>query len=436
MTAWASLSPLVQDLSLTLALLLPVVLLWAVLRRGTTPGPLIAALLWRYRGTNLLFILLIALSVAVSVALLQQERGLRDASARAANKFDMIVSPPGSEMTMMLATVYLQPTVSDLLDGATFGAIASDPRIAMAAPLAFGDSYEGAPVVGTTPQFVDYFTEGALKGRPFQATDEAIVGAEVPLTLGARFTPAHGHGAAADTEAHHGAEVTVVGRMAPTGSPWDRAILMPIEAVWQTHGLADGHAPERAGQIGPPFDPAFFPGTPAVVVKAKALWQTYALRTDFTRDSRMMAFFPGAVLNQLYGVLGDVRRAVSALALVSQAMVAAATLAALGILMRLFRRPLAVLAALGAPSRFILSVIWSYCATLITLGVTLGFALGISGTGLISRLLSQRLELAISPSLGWSEVHLAAAFLAISCLFALLPALWTSRQPILENLRR
>ena len=102
--------------------------------------------------------------------------------------------------------------------------------------------------------------------------------------------------------------------MAPTGTPWDRSILIPVETVWETHGLANGHAPSDEGRIGPPFDAEHFPGTPAVVVRASELWANYALRSEFTLDGETMAFFPGTVLSNLYIVMGDVRQSMPKLA--------------------------------------------------------------------------------------------------------------------------
>ena len=62
----------------------------------------------------------------------------------------------------------------------------------------------------------------------------------------------HRGAAEAAAEAAHRHEVAgarVVGRLPRFGSAWDRAILVPIEAVWEVHGLGNGHAED--GRIGP-----------------------------------------------------------------------------------------------------------------------------------------------------------------------------------------
>ncbi len=239
--------------------------------RGLAPYDLALALLRRFVGINLVFVALIALSVALGAGLSTQERRLRQASARASEKFDLVVAATGSETTTMLAAVYLQPSDMALLDGAAYDAIARIEGVALAAPIAFGDSHDGAPVLGKAAEFLPRLGGTLAEGCTFATANEAVVGAFEGLEPGQTLTPAHGMDPVPDDagreEHHDGYSYTVVGRMAPTGSPWDRAILVPVEGVWAVHGLSNGHAP-AANHIGPPFDPAHMPGTPATLIKA------------------------------------------------------------------------------------------------------------------------------------------------------------------------
>ncbi|WP_108260075.1 FtsX-like permease family protein [Mangrovicoccus ximenensis] len=432
---WASLPALAQDILVTLALLSPLAVCAAVLLRGFAPLPLVRAVLFRFRWANLIFVLLIAVSVGMGIGVIAQERGLRRGMALAADKFDLVVSAPGSEMTMMLATVFLQPSDVPLLGGRIYDEIARHENVDIAAPLAFGDSYGESPVVGTTADFVTHLGDGRLEGRIWQHHSEAIAGAASGLAIGDSFTPAHGAGAGADAHAHEGQGFTVTGLLPRSGTPWDRALLIPVEAVWEVHGLANGHAPERADQIGPPFDPDYFPGTPAVLVKAEALWANYALRSEFTRDAETMAFFPGTVLSELYRVMGDLRQAMSLMSAVTQILVAASVLLGLFILTRLFQRQTAMLRALGAPARFVMAVIWSYGATLLCAGTAAGIAAGYAAAAALSRIVTLRTDMLVEATITWPEIHLAAGFLAATSLLSLLPALVVLRQPVAEGLR-
>ncbi|MGG7566542.1 ABC transporter permease [Rhodovulum sp. DZ06] len=471
---WDRLPLDVQDGAVALALLAPGLLAGALACRGLRPWTAARALLRRNRGLNLLLAGLMALSVGLGAALTAQERALREGAARAADPFDVIVAAPGDRISLMLAAVYLEPTDAPLLGGEVLARLQADPRAALVAPIAFGDSVGGAPLVGSTAGFVARMG-GVAEGRVFETRAEAVVGALSPLAPGASFTPAHGAAGAADEHAHEGEAFTVVGRLAPTGSPWDRAVVVPVEAVWDVHGLADGHAPgaeaeadhaedhaghdhadhdeqddhgthadhgheahdahdARARLIGPPFDPAYFPGTPAFLVSGDTLWANYALRNDYDRDGAM-AFLPGAELARLHGVLGDVRRLMSLMAGAAQALVAAGALAGLAALARLFAPRLALARALGAPRRYTLAVMWSYAAALVGAAALLGLPIGWAGAQLASSLVAERTGVAMEAALGWPEIRLAAAFFSSAAVLALAPAALALRRDPREDLR-
>ena len=430
---WSALPANAQDVLLLVLLLSPAILVGIAVVRGYRPVALVGAMLWRYRFTNALFVALIAVSVGIGVGLIAQERGLRKGTARAAEKFDLIVSAPGSEVQMLLAAVYLQPVDVPLLDGPTYDRIARHENVALAAPIAYGDSFGSSPVIGTTADFVAHLTGDLAEGRVFASVVEAVAGSAVPLALGQGFEPAHGVGAGAEHGAHAGHELTIVGRMLPTGSPWDRAILVPVESVWSVHGLATGHAPGD-DRIGPPFVPERFPGTPAVLVRAEQLWANYALRSEFTTE-RTMAFFPGAVLAGLHSMLGDVRQVMSVMAILTQVLVTAGVLAGLVILTRLYARRLALLRAIGAPDRFVFAVVWCYAAALIGAGAALGVLVGIAAVGAISWLVTARTDILVQATLAWPEFHLVAGFVSLTVLLALMPAFMAVSRNVITDLR-
>ena len=428
---WLSLPNLVQDLAVLIGGLVPLALLSALLFRGFRPKRLILGLLHRYVWASLAFTTLIAVSVAMGVGVLAQERALRFGTAAAAEKFEMIISPPGSDVTMMLATVYLQPGFAGLIPGETFVEIAEDPGTTLVAPLAFGDSVGGAPVVGTTHDFLTHLTGTDLP--PWTGEMQAIVGSKTDFAVGDVLQPTHGvHGDVGET---HDVDIEVIARMPETGSPWDAAVVTPIESVWSIHGLANGHAPDNPVQLGPPYDAAYFPGTPAIIVTAESLGQIYTLRSRYTREGETMAFFPGAVLNRLHGTLGDVRQVMSVLTLLTQGLVAIAVLLGLFILSQLFQRQMAVLRALGAPNRFVVAVLWGFAMGLIVAGVLAGIVLGYGAAAVISSILSERTGVQINAILGWPEFHILALFLGLAAFAALLPAWGALRRPVVDALR-
>jgi len=398
------------------------------------PWPVIRAALVRYRFSALAFVVLVAAGVALAVAILSQERALRSGSTRAADRFTLIVAPPGSRTDALFAGVYLRPGSSQLLSPQLTSALLNDSRAAFVSPLAFGDSHHGAPVVGAIAALVEHLSGGLAAGRMFGTRQEAVVGASSALHVGDRFRPAHGvhhagaqYGGDDDLDAHD-MELTVVGRMRPTGSPWDRAVVVPIETVWTLHQLPTGHA-ARSAQLGPPFDRASTPGIPAAVVHTAKVATAYQLRSAYT-GKESMAFFPAEALLQLYSILGDMRQLMSLLALVTQALVLLAIVSSVFILFRLLAPQFVTLRALGAPRRYVFAIAWGFTTVLVGTGVLAGLAGGYALSFAISSGLARVTGISLQPRLGEAEMLTAAAIFGIGLVLAALPAWRIQRAPL------
>src|SRR5262245_16862653 len=104
------------------------------------PFPLVLAELRRNVSGGVAIVALIAIAVALGVAVTAQERALRQASARAADRFDLIVGAPGSPTQLVLTTVYLQPASLELLSAEVLPRLAREPGVAAVAPVAITDS--------------------------------------------------------------------------------------------------------------------------------------------------------------------------------------------------------------------------------------------------------------------------------------------------------
>ena len=383
------------------------------------------------------FVLLIALAVGIGGAITAQERALRSGSARASDKFDLIVGAPGSQIDLLLRVVFLQRGSVELLTGEPERKLLSEERADFVAPIGFGDSYEGHPVVGTVPQLIMHLSGNQLaEGRNFENPFEAVIGANSSLKVGDTFHATHGaEEAEGEAEHHqHDQSITVVGRMTATGTPWDRALLTPIELTWMVHELGTGHGDAQVERVGPPFDLASVPGIPAAVVKPKTVAGAYGLRSEY-RTTDTTAFFPAEVLVQLYGLIGDVRVVMSGLAIATEVLLVSAILAGILMLMRLYRQRFAVLRALGASRTYVLAVAWTFSFGLIAVGSLLGLAVAAGLVGLVSGIFSEASGIAMTTSIGWPEIWLALALTGIGAVLAILPAALLYRRPVVEALR-
>jgi putative ABC transport system permease protein len=408
------------------------------------PGPMIKADLRQLGWVAWAIIALVAAAVAVNVALLGLERGVRTSATRAADDFDLLIGAPGSPTQLVLTSVYLEPNALPLIDGGLLNALATDPRVADVAPIVLGDVALGYPVIGTTAAFATRWGRLVpVEGRMFQALGEAVMGADVALQLGGSVTPSHAPrhagmplGKLSESEASHrhtGSSLAVVGRMARTQSAWDRAIIVPVEAVWQTHGLGTGHKSDAA-PLGVAFNAETLPGITALVVKPKAVADAYTLRARYSRGATM-ALFPAEVLVSLYQRLGQVRDLTLAAGALNGALLLAVLTLLLITLTGLRRQRYAVLRALGAPARYIMVVTWGGGAVLTAVGAAFGLLLGWLLTAALAVPLTRATGLAISVSPALADVGLVAGVALAASFAALLPAFLSYRVSVADGLR-
>lgn len=406
------------------------------------PIPMILADLRGLKWVGVVIVALVAIAVAVGIALGAQERAFRHATATAAADFPLVIGAAGSPTQLVLSTVYLRLDALPLLDGETLRRYGADERVAAVAPIAFGDVVRGHPVIGTTAEFATRWGRLApSEGRIFAEEGEAVVGSAATIAVGETFSPSHGHAGSAahpgvvdpEEAAHVHGEVhyTVVGRMPPTGGPWDRAVMVPVESVWETHGLGNGHKGED--HIGAPFDAEKLPGLPALVIKPKSFAAAYQLRAE-GRAKGLGALFPAEVLVELYAVLGDVGQILKIASALDDGLVFLAVTALLVTVGGLRRRRYAMLRALGAPRRFVLATVWGSAAILVAIGCLLGLGLGWAAAGTVSHLLMAETGLAVPVRLEAPDFLWAALVFLAGSLFALVPAVLAGRGRIVDGL--
>lgn len=398
---------------------------------------------------SLVVILLVALATALGVSVILQERALRLGSARAADKFDLVIGAGGSETQLVLSSVFLQPSALPLMSGDVLQALAADPRVSWAAPVGFGDSFSGYPIVGTTTVLAQNISGGFSEGRTFAREGEAIIGSAVSLAIGGEIKPMHGsleEGGHTHTElAYH-----IAGRLKPTGTAWDRAILVPIQAVWHIHGLeaeehGEGHdhaAEEEHDHHAEPHADAALneswsaetPGLPAILVKPKTIADAYKLRQDY-RNGRTVAVFPGEVLTNLYATLGDAKQILVAVASGAQVLVAASLILVTVIHIGQRRRQIGALRAFGAPRGAIFGIVWLEFLFLVVLGIGLGFALGYAAALALSGVFSQTSGIAMPVGFAREDGRVLVILLGFAAVLAALPAVLAYRQSPAQALR-
>jgi putative ABC transport system permease protein len=140
----------------------------------------------------------IALSTALGVMLFLLTQGLVRGLIRAVEPFDIIVSAKGSPYQLVLNTVFLRDAPVGNIEWSRYAALRDDARVDLAVPIAFGDSYRGCAIVGTTGEILKIRKTPSdppwltlEDGRWFEGRNEAVLGAraaaESGLAIGGGF---------------------------------------------------------------------------------------------------------------------------------------------------------------------------------------------------------------------------------------------------------
>jgi putative ABC transport system permease protein len=350
---------------------------------------------WNRRGTLALVVLSIALSTLLLLSFERMRNDLRESFLQSVSGTDLIVGARTGPVQLMLYAVFHVGGATNNIRVSSLQAIARHRAVDWVVPISLGDSHHGRPVLGTTPEFFTRFLYGdreplvLAQGRAFRGDLDdlysAVIGAEVAQTLGYRLgqaiTLSHGSGAIPGAE-HADKPFTVVGILAPTGTPVDRTVHVSLEAIEAIHLDWGGGAPIPGLKIAPEqarkFDLAPKQVTAALIgLKTRvAVFAVQRAVAEYEGEA-LMAVLPGVALDELWEVVGIGERALlgmsAMVALVSLAGLVAVVLAGLNER----RRELAVLRAVGAGPRHVLWLLAGEGALVTLLGAFIGSVLAV-----------------------------------------------------------
>ncbi|WP_346664999.1 ABC transporter permease [uncultured Mailhella sp.] len=373
-------------------------------------------------GGALALALVLAFAGSLSPAVSMMERSIRSGMAQAADAFDLLVGAKGSAVDLVLGAVYLRPEPLPLLPLGTLEAVKAHGGVRWAAPLAFGDRWRDYPLAGTSSELVTLGGKRPLaSGRMFLTGDEAVVGAGVPLKEGDVFSPSHGSVAEAALDeggrSAHDHSFRVVGRMPATGTPWDRAVVVPIEALWNMHDAGTG-----SGRCS------------VVVVKPVTVADAYRLRGALN-GPESQSVFTGEVLTRLFGTMEQMHDVMMLLASGAQAAALAAALVSGFFAVAMRVRALALLRALGASHGFLAVSVWLMVSGVLLAGSALGLGLGCLMASAASSWIQAETGVALTVTLTAGDALAALAAAGCGCLAAFLPAWFACRRTAGELLR-
>ena len=424
-----------------------------------------------------LSVALTVVAVALAVALLLGVERLRnDARAGFAQTLsgtDLVVGARSGPVQLLLYSVFHLGNATNNVSWASIEHVAGLPQVKWLVPIALGDSHRGHRVVGTTAAFFTHYRHGESRalafaaGRPFveapaRAEDifEVVIGAEVAARhgyrIGQRIVLSHGSvgsggvsgagvGGATNAGALRFAEhadkpFTIVGILARSGTPLDRALLVSLEGIEAIHIDWMGGAPMPGVTIAPEHVRKFDLRPKSVTAALVGLHSRTAVfrvqrQINTHAGEALTAILPGATLQELWGLVGIAEQALLAMSALVVAVGLAGMIAVVVASLGERRRELAILRALGASPRHVFALLAVESVLLALAGIAVGLALLYgAGAALAPWLASQH---GLQLSRGWpsaGEWRLLAAVLVASLAASLVPALRAYRYSLADGM--
>ncbi len=339
---------------------------------------------------------LATISIAIGIALLVAVYSLKEQSHNTFTQVglgvDALLAPKGAPLQVVLNALYHLEDMPGKIKWTYFKELEKDPLVAQAIPFVVGHSYGGFRVNAIDQRFFtefEYlpgkkfsFAEGeGGKGRPFKALNEAVAGwvaaKSLKLGLGDEFSPICG--VQEGGPIHEKDRLRFVGLLAPTGTPHDRAIYIPLETFY---GL-EGH-PQETKIMAEVEEYREISGAYIKIrrIRGGALHPGIQdLKFAINQSERNQLVIPSEVIPRLFNIIGWVDRVLIAIAAILTALSALFLFFSLLSALRERRRDLALFRALGATRKTVMGLVISEGLIISLLGGLLGLLLG---HGLIS----------------------------------------------------
>ena len=347
--------------------------------------------------------------------------------------FDAVLGARGSKLQLVLNAIFHLEASPGNLAWADYEMVKRHPAVKAAIPLAVGDNLRGFRLAGTLPEMFE--TVEYAPGKKFAAqaggrifakegdAKEALAGnfaaQRLGLKVGDTFHPFHG--LAFDAKNEHADTYTVVGILAPTNTPVDRVVWIPLRGL-QT---MSGHDAKAATDVS------------AVLIQLRSPAMGFVLDQLYNKQGNRLTFaFPvGAIIAELFGKISWFDQVLTLVAYLVALVAAGSVLASIYNSMSARRRDLAILRVLGARRRTIFGAVVAEAACIGALGAVAGYAVyfgllaGVASvirtqTGVVLEVTARHPVLWVCP----------LAMIALCALGGVVPALKAYRTPVAETL--
>lgn len=339
--------------------------------------------------TVCLTIVSIGLSVALLLGVERIRTESRNSFTNTISGTDLIVGARSGPVQLLLYSVFRIGYATNNISWESYEELAALPAVSWAIPISLGDSHRGYRVMGTSNDYFKHFRYGNKQnlqvsgGREFGDLYEAVIGAEVARKLGYQvgksIVISHGAGEVSFI-VHDDKPFTVVGVLAPTGTPVDQTIHVNLESIEAIHvdwkdgapmaGLTVSAEQAKRLNLTPKAITAF-------LLKLKSPLATFKVQRAINqyKEEPLTAILPGVALQQLWQLVGVAEKALMAVSVFVVIIGLFGMITTLMTSLNERRREMAILRSVGARPGHVFSLIIGEALLVTSLGIILGILL-------------------------------------------------------------
>ncbi|ERM54749.1 peptide ABC transporter permease [Vibrio mimicus CAIM 1883] len=340
------------------------------------------------KATALLTVLTVSIAVVLLLGVERIRTQAKESFANTISGTDLIVGGRSGQVNLLLYSVFRIGNATNNIDWLSYQEFSQHRAVKWAIPISLGDSHKGFRVLGTNHSYFEHYRYGSKQpltfsqGGEFKGLFETVIGADVAKSLGyqvgSKVIIAHGISDVGFSR-HDNLPFTVVGILAPTGTPVDKTVHVSLEAIEAIHvgwesGANLGHQPSADQLAQRDFTPKQIT---AMLIGLKSKIQTFALQrqiNDYPAEP-LSAIMPGVALHELWDMMSVAEQALMA---VSIFVVIAGLLGMLSSLLTSLqerRREMSILRAMGARPHHVFALLVSEASVLTLLGIALGVSM-------------------------------------------------------------
>jgi putative ABC transport system permease protein len=405
--------------------------------------------LWNRRGTAILTLVSLAISVALILGINHLRHQAKQSFTSTISGTDLIVGARSGSTNLLLYAVFRIGNATNNISWKSYETISQSRDVDWTIPISLGDSHRGFRVLGTDHNYFEHYRYGDRRdlvfprGGPFEGVYDTVLGAQVARELGYEIGDeiviAHGLGDVSFSK-HDDKPFTVVGILEPTGTPVDRTVHVMLEGIeaihlgWQQGARMPGKGVSAEEALQQELKPE---AITAFLVGLESRMATFRLQRAINeyRKEALTAILPGVALAELWDVLGMVENMLIIVAfLVLLATLVGMTTTLLSS-MKERQRELAILRAVGAHAGYLFALIEIEALLLALLGVVFGILLLTVSLFMLQPWLASEYGLFISANpLNGEALWISAGVLLLAALLSLIPSVVAYRRALADGL--